>query len=209
MFYSVVKIHFTLQFFNCYNNSDFYNQNLAKLSTKKIVITGGPGTGKSSIINELKKRGHLCFDEISRQVTLKARENGIEQLFLTQPLLFSELLLEGRLKQFNEAATYDNMTVFLDRGLPDVLAYMDYFNTSFPQNFIDACQNNRYDAVFILAPWQAIYQSDSVRYESFEQAERIHQHLLNTYKKFNYNLLDVPFDTIEKRADFILDVVNL
>jgi predicted ATPase len=179
------------------------------LSTKKIVITGGPGTGKSSIINELKKRGHICFDEISRQVTLEARKNGIEQLFLTQPLLFSELLLEGRLKQFNDANSYGDKTVFLDRGLPDVLAYMDYFNSAYPQQFIDTCQNNSYDAVFILAPWQAIYQSDSVRYESFEQAKLIHQHLLNTYKKFNYTLLDVPFDTIEKRADFILDVVNL
>ncbi|MEO6346815.1 MAG: AAA family ATPase, partial [Aquaticitalea sp.] len=70
------------------------------MHTKKIVITGGPGTGKSSIINELKARGHVCFDEISRQVTLEAREKGIEQLFLTEPLLFSELLLKGRLKQF-------------------------------------------------------------------------------------------------------------
>lgn len=179
------------------------------MSTKKIVITGGPGTGKSSIVNELKKRGYVCFDEISRQVTLEARKNGIEQLFLTQPLLFSELLLEGRLKQFYEADSYRDTTVFLDRGLPDVLAYMDYFNSIYPQQFIETCQNNRYTAVFILAPWEAIYQSDSVRYESFEQAELIHQHLLKTYKNFNYNLLDVPFDTVKKRTDFILDVVNL
>ncbi|MGB1308804.1 MAG: AAA family ATPase, partial [Oceanihabitans sp.] len=31
------------------------------MKTKKIVITGGPGTGKSSIINELIKRGYGCF----------------------------------------------------------------------------------------------------------------------------------------------------
>ena len=56
----------------------------------KVVIAGGPGTGKTSIINHLKERGFLCFDEISRQVTLQARKDGIEQLFLTEPLLFSE-----------------------------------------------------------------------------------------------------------------------
>ena len=61
------------------------------------MVTGGPGTGKSSLIHELKQRGHCCLDEISRQVTLEARKNGIEQLFLTQPLAFSELLLKGRL----------------------------------------------------------------------------------------------------------------
>ena len=63
--------------------------------------------------------------------------------------------------------------------------------------------------MFILAPWQEIFTSDSVRYETFEQAELIHNHLLNTYQKFNYNLLDVPFESIKKRADFILDVLNL
>lgn len=179
------------------------------MNTRKIVITGGPGTGKSSIINELKKRGNICFDEISRQVTLEARKKGIEQLFLTEPLLFSELLLKGRLKQFQDADRLEEETIFLDRGLPDVLAYMDYFGTSYPTQFVETCQNNRYDQVFVLAPWQAIFVSDSERYENFEQAERIHQHLLNSYKNFGYNLLDVPFESIEKRTDFILDALNL
>ncbi|MCK7591264.1 ATP-binding protein [Subsaxibacter sp. CAU 1640] len=179
------------------------------MNTKKIVITGGPGTGKSSIINELKKRDQICFDEISRQVTLEARKKGIEQLFLTEPLLFSKLLLEGRLKQFYDADEYKNETVFLDRGLPDVLAYMDYFDSDYPIEFVNTCQNNRYDQVFILAPWEEIFVSDSVRYENFEQAELIHKHLLNTYKNFGYDLLDVPFGSIEKRTDFILDALNL
>lgn len=179
------------------------------MNTKKIVITGGPGTGKSSIINELKNRGHICFDEISRQVTLEARKKGIEQLFLTEPLLFSELLLKGRLKQFYDADQYEGSTIFLDRGLPDVLAYMDYYDTNYPIEFVNTCQNNRYDKVFVLAPWQEIFVSDSVRYENFEQAELIHRHLLNSYHNFDYQLLDVPFESIEKRTDFILDALNL
>ena len=179
------------------------------MNTKKIVITGGPGTGKSSIINELKVRGYICFEEISRQVTLQARKKGIEQLFLTEPLLFSELLLKGRLKQFDEANSYENEIIFLDRGLPDVLAYMDYYNTLYPNKFLETCQNNRYDQVFVLAPWQEIFVSDNERYENFEQAELIHKHLLNSYQNFNYNLTDVPFESVTKRTDFILDALNL
>ena len=179
------------------------------MDVKRIVITGGPGTGKSSIIDELKERGHICFEEISRQVTLEARQKGIEQLFLTEPLLFSELLLKGRLKQFYDANQYEGETIFLDRGLPDVLAYMDYFDSNYPIEFVETCQNNRYDYVFVLAPWQEIFVSDTVRYENFEQAQLIHKHLLNSYKNFGYQLLDVPFESIEKRADFILDALNL
>lgn len=179
------------------------------MNTKKIVITGGPGTGKSSIIDELKRRGQICFEEISRQITLDARETGVEQLFLEQPLLFSQLLLEGRTKQFKEADMHHDKTIFLDRGLPDVLAYMVYFDSEYPEDFEKTCQNNSYDAVFILAPWHDIFQSDNVRYETFEQAELIHQHLLETYKKFNYDLKSVPFDTVEKRTDYILESLNI
>lgn len=179
------------------------------MNTKKIVITGGPGTGKTTLIKELKQRGYICFDEISRQVTLEARKSGIDQLFLTQPLLFSELLLEGRRKQYVKAESLEHSTVFLDRGLPDVLAYMDYFGSDYPEEFVNTCKNNLYDTVFILAPWQDIFESDSVRYENFDQLELIHIQLLNIYKKFNYPLINIPFDTVQKRADFIIDALNL
>lgn len=178
------------------------------MNTRRIVITGGPGTGKSSIIDELKQRGYICFDEISRQITLEARNNGVEQLFLTQPLLFSQLLLEGRTKQFIEADKHENTTVFLDRGLPDILAYMDFFGSDYPDDFINTCQNNSYDGIFILSPWQEIFKCDSVRYETFEQSELIHERLLTIYEKFNYHLINIPFDTVEKRVDFIIHYLN-
>jgi predicted ATPase len=179
------------------------------LNPKKIVITGGPGTGKTSIINNLIERGFLCYDEISRQITLEARKEGIEQLFLTEPLLFSEKLLEGRTQQFLNAKKESKTVVFLDRGLPDVLAYMDYVNDTYPKHFVKACETYIYDTIFVLAPWQEIFKSDSERYENFEQAIEIHHHLLEAYKRFGYNLIDVPFGSIKTRTDFVLESLNL
>lgn len=175
------------------------------MNSKKIVITGGPGTGKTSIISELKRKSYVCFEEISRQTILKAREDGDEQLFLTQPLLFSERLLAGRIAQYNAASKYETPILFFDRGIPDIVAYMDYAAEDYPPSFEEACKQYRYDRVFVLAPWQEIFVSDNERYENFQQAEKIHQHLLNTYKKFGYDLLDVPFDSVENRTQFILN----
>ena len=63
--------------------------------------------------------------------------------------------------------------------------------------------------MFVLAPWQEIFTSDSERYENFEQAIEIHEHLLQTYMRFGYQLIDVPFGSIENRSDFILEELNI
>lgn len=180
-----------------------------KTKTKKIAITGGPGTGKTSIINALIEQGYLCYDEISRQITLQARKEGIEQLFLIEPLLFSEKLLKGRTEQFLKASKENTELVFLDRGLPDILAYMDYIGDEYPKQFEQACLDYRYDQVFLLPPWMDIYESDNERYESFDQANTIHHHLIKTYTHFGYDLIEVPFGTVAERVKFIVQTLDL
>ncbi|WP_417365520.1 AAA family ATPase [Flavobacterium beibuense] len=170
-----------------------------------VVIIGGPGSGKTSLINELAKRGYTCYPEISRQVTLEARRQGIEQLFLEKPLLFSELLLEGRKKQHAEAQQETVPVVFLDRGIPDVLAYMHYIGDAYPAFFDEACKNHRYTKIFFLPPWEEIYTPDEERYENFEQAKLIAGHLAETYTNYGYNLIEVPKETLENRILFILE----
>ncbi len=173
-----------------------------------VVITGGPGTGKTTIIDNLIEKGYTCYPEISRQVTLEARKQGIEQLFLEKPLLFSELLLEGRKKQFAAAQTESSEVVFLDRGIPDILAYMHYIGDSYPSFFDEACKEHTYQRIFVLPPWEEIYESDEARYENFEQAKLIYNHLNETYSRYGYSLVEVPKGTVEERTAFILNQIG-
>ncbi|MDT0690578.1 ATP-binding protein [Salegentibacter sp. F188] len=175
------------------------------MKKKKIVITGGPGTGKSSIIHQLEEMGHKCLHEISRDVIREAQLNGIEQLFLEDPLLFSRKLLEGRIDQFQEAENDSSEMIFIDRGVPDVTAYMDYLGTEYPEEFVEPCRKYQYDQIFILPPWRAIYKSDNERYESFDQASKISNYLTETYKLYGYKPILVPEAGIKERANFILN----
>ena len=178
------------------------------MSKEIIVITGGPGTGKTTIIDGLIEKGYMCFPEISREIITEARKQGIEQLFLEKPLLFSELLLEGRKKQFQKAEQHTDSILFLDRGIPDILAYMHYIGDSYPAFFDENCRQNKYTKVFLLPPWQEIYQSDEERYENFEQAKLIYNHLKETYENYGYELIEVPQDHLENRILFILDEIS-
>ena len=43
---------------------------------KRVIITGGPGTGKSTLLNLLEKRGYHCHQEISRAVIRQQLDLG-------------------------------------------------------------------------------------------------------------------------------------
>ena len=174
---------------------------------QKIVFIGGPGTGKSTILNELQRKGYTCMPEISRAVTLQAQKEGIDQLFLSEPLLFSQKLLEGREKQYLEANELQNEVVFFDRGIPSVFAYLNYFKTEFPEVFIEKSKSYPYTKVFQFLPWKDIYTSDNERYETFEQSEAISKHLHKAYSDLNYKIINVPFGTIADRCNFILNKI--
>ncbi len=80
------------------------------MSTKRIVITGGPGTGKTMLVTALEEEGFFCFHEVIRDMTLEAKNGNIENLELVNPIAFVEdsksfndKLLQLRLAQFHKA----------------------------------------------------------------------------------------------------------
>lgn len=174
----------------------------------KIVLIGGPSTGKTSVLNALKENGFHCFEEISREVTAAAQKKGIDQLFLTKPLLFSQLLLEGREQQYLDAEKSGEKIIFFDRGIPDVKAYLDFFNTKYPDIFSEKCLTYEYDFIFHFLPWKAIHTTDNERYESFEEAVEIDKVILKTYSNLGYKIINVPFGNLENRTQFIINYLN-
>ena len=182
------------------------------LSSSRVVITGAPGTGKTSIIKGLEAQGFYCFHEIIRNMTAKARKEEVATkqvsnplVFVKDPYAFNQGLLEGRLKHFLQADKLIEEFCFFDRGIPDVLAYMDFFNQEYGDDFIRICQKNKYDKVFILPPWKEIYISDHERLESFDESERIHEYLLQTYRDYGYEPIPVPKTMVADRVSFVLE----
>lgn len=175
---------------------------------KRILLIGSPGSGKTTILSELRKRGYTCLKEISREITLEAQKRGIKQLFLTNPDEFNQKILSGRITQFNTCSDLDDNFIFIDRGLPDIIAYNEYINIESSQETITASEKFIYDFVFMFPAWKKIFKNDNERYESFDEALKIQDNLKKTYLKFGYEICEVPIGEVNDRANYILNVIE-
>ena len=171
----------------------------------RVVITGGPGTGKTSIIESLEKMNFNVFNESSREVTKKYKNNDSEQYFLSNPTNFSNILMDKRKKQFEEGSKSKNDYFFYDRGIPDILAYLNFKKIEYKSSMMKEILKFNYDTIFIAEPWKAIYTNDSERYETYDELLEIDFHIKKIYKQLGYNIIILPKKSVKDRVTFILE----
>ena len=165
---------------------------------KKIVITGGPCSGKTTLINELGKRGYEVVGEIARDV-IKERNNfplSKEEFKIRQIIM-----AERQIAKEKELGTRKEKLVIFDRSLIDILAYCRYFDINHPKIIDNINLSKNYDFVFILDP--PPFEKDEVRIENEEDALIVHNLIYDIYKNLGYNIIQVPIMNIEKRINFI------
>lgn len=163
------------------------------------VITAGPSAGKSSTIRELSARGFQTLPEAARIVLDQAISEGKEPEKVKKEEDFHEQV-ETVDRQIQRQIREDEHT-FLDRSLADNIAYRQLNpNADVPEKLIQEVQN-KYDTIFVLERIE--FKDDAVRTEDDEQAEEIHQQLIQTYINLGYEPIIVPLEPVDRRADFI------
>ncbi|MDV7104137.1 AAA family ATPase [Vibrio sp. TH_r3] len=173
---------------------------------KSVVITGGPGAGKTSIIELLSKHGYCTFEESSRHLIEQQSQLSDGVLPWTNLEQFAQLCLDMMLQQKKSSQAKLDIC-FFDRAIPDICAYLQLGNLEVETSFIEA-SSGYYNKVFFCAPNADIYSQDEVRPHPFSEALDIHQLLLDCYRNFGYQPIEVPWGTVEERVDFILNHIN-
>ncbi|GGH74270.1 AAA family ATPase [Phaeocystidibacter marisrubri] len=172
----------------------------------RIGISGGPGTGKTSIIQELEQRGHTCFHEYSREVIKHSLENNSDVLPWDNLPAFTEKVIEGRLTQYHSAQ--DRITSFYDRTIIDSIAYQHVDHLPVKPEWDQLAKIHRYhERVFITPPWEEIYQQDNERRETLEKLIRIHEILCHTYEDYGYRVIEIPKASLSERTDWLLEQI--
>lgn len=171
-----------------------------------IIITGGPGAGKTSLINALAEIGYATFEEVSR--TLIEQQAQLEKGILPWHDLpgFAALCLESMGEQKQQAALYN--VAFLDRAIPDICGYLAQAELAIDARYREASAG--YHAqVFFCRPHREIYVQDEVRPYPFEGAIAIHEALVTIYQQLGYHVVEVPWGALAERCAFIESALAL
>lgn len=173
-----------------------------------VVLTGAPGVGKTTLVNELRASGLTCVDEPAREILAEQRAKNSDGIPERNPKKFTSLLMARSIREYERYQEESDLIVF-DRGVIDSIGYATLFgiDTTVLQ---EAGLNYRYNSrVFVLSPWQEIYLTDEERKMSFVATIQFHKQILEAYEKFNYELIEVPKVSVKERAQFIIDKLEI
>ena len=172
---------------------------------ERYVITGGPGTGKSTTINTLKELGYNTIDEAARSLIKQGIIPDKDPIGFQLQVVEKQLSLESQIPEWGWSST-DNH--YLDRGLFDNVAYCKRYEINVPRTLQELVsqesKEKRYSKVFILDPLP-FYANDAERPESETLARDIHQMVIEAYKKVGYEPVHVPVLAPKERVQYILN----
>jgi predicted ATPase len=169
---------------------------------KFVIISGCSGGDKSTLLEELRRRGYAVVDEPGRRIVARELEGGGLALPWVDGVAFARQAMALSLA---DRAVADRRPgwVFFDRGLIDAASALQHL-TSEP--VLDELRHtHRYNKhVFLTPPWPDIYKTDQERRHGFAEAVAEYDRLCAVYPALGDEISILPKIDVEVRADLIL-----
>lgn len=115
-----------------------------------IGITGGPGTGKSSILEVLKEKGFQVIPEAYTSLYTQAKNDNKLTEFFADPVKLRSNLIEKQIER--EDARNKTKPTISDRTVLDPIFFGELYNIKMPSQLYEKAENRRYDLIFFLEP---------------------------------------------------------
>ncbi len=151
------------------------------------VISGGPSSGKTTLVNELVAKKYKIIPEAARFLIERKTAKGIAVKDFQNTNEFQKEVLDLQLQ--NEKSAPKDETVFFDRAIPDGLAYCKFQKLDVPE-YANLDLRGRYKKIFFCE--QLAVDKDGIRIESDESARELSRLIRQAYDDLGYEIVDLP-----------------
>jgi predicted ATPase len=171
-----------------------------------VIVTGGPGAGKTALLNELSAMGYATVAESARAIIAERLAVGLSPR--PEPLDFAQEILRRDVEKYTRLPQTADW-VFFDRGVVEALGMLDEAAPLSQQQLQAMLAAHPFHAtVLILPPWREIYTQDAERDQTFADAVRVHASLVRWYERCGHALHEVPRLPVAERARYVLRVLS-
>jgi predicted ATPase len=172
-----------------------------------VVLTGGPGAGKTTVLEQLRKKGYSCSNEVGREVIQQQLKQKGTALPWRDKTAFRDAMLKQELSRYREY-NHQQGSVFFDRGILDSLAYSRLEGLELDEKWCYLFDElTVHKTVFLFPPWQEIFTNDAERKQDFKEAILTYEHMVSVYSEYGYTLMNVPCVSVDERTHFILNTL--
>ncbi|PRD57157.1 AAA family ATPase [Sphingobacterium gobiense] len=175
------------------------------------IVSGGPGVGKTTLINELGRIGFVTVEEEARRIIKDQLSIGGDGVPWKNKALYAQLMFDASVKTYEEIKSVDSQEpVYFDRGILDAVCYMHMENIPVSKETVEMVHKCAYNRnVFILPPWREIYETDSERKQSWKEALSTFDKMKETYLEYGYHVIEVPKVSVLERQRFIVEKTKI
>ena len=174
-----------------------------------FILTGGPGSGKTSIAVALERRGEVVVHEAAKDIIYYFRGLGDVAPWAREDFQ-TELV---RLQAHREAAVNvsERGRFFMERSRLDSVAYCAHRGRPLSDQLsrlLEQIDDSRYARTVFLIAGSGSIENTHYRNETHDEARQIERKLREVYAARGFKLIDVPYGPLEDRVAFILERVN-
>lgn len=170
-----------------------------------VALTGGPGAGKTAVVDALQARGYCCVPESARAIIRQRLSLGLSRRPPARE--FAEQILERDKDRYRSVSSASG-PIFFDRCYVDALGMLHELGVLPEVKRAAVLAEFPLSVAFIFPPWEEIYATDAERDQTFAQAVAVHDGVAAWYRKCGCELIEVPRAPVEARCAFILRQVR-
>ena len=172
------------------------------MSDRFIVLSGCSGGGKSTLLEELCRRGHAVVEEPGRRIVQQELATGGSALPWLDIATFARRAIAMALADRQAMQDHPGL-VFFDRSLIDAALALEAGGGD-PVLASLAAEHRYNRLVFLTPPWPEIYAGDPERRHGFDAAVAEYGRLEKAYPALGYEVIILPKVPVAERADVVL-----